>query len=200
MKTYEIKVTSKGDGMSEALDLTEKTGTGAGLDHKENLRLRLLAEELFGTMRSIAGDVEASYYLEYEGKSFDMHMRSEVELTSEMRDQFISVSSSGQNAAATSFMGKLRDMIATVMLSINENPAAVQMGLMSAGCPSGGQVGFESYEWCMNRYKDAIRDSSSEDAGEAWDELEKSIVANIADDISISIVGTVVDITIRKAF
>lgn len=202
MKTREIRVTSKGEGMDEALDLTEKVGNRSGLFRKEKLRLRLLAEELFGTMKSIAGDVEGVYFIENEGKSFEIHMAAEVILTSEMRDQFLSVSSSGKNAAAKSFMGKIRDMIASVVLSMNADPTMLQMGLMSSGSPIGYQGGYECYEWYMNKYKEAVKemDPDSEEAGEAWDELEKSIVANIADDISISIVGSKVEIVIKKAF
>ena len=35
---------------------------------------------------------------------------------------------------------------------------------------------------------------------EAWDELEKSIVANLADEVSVNTVSSTVEITISKAF
>ena len=49
---------------------------------------------------------------------------------------------------------------------------------------------------------DLINDQMSEnkDAAEAWDELEKSIVANIADGIKVKILGKKVEITVCKAF
>ena len=40
----------------------------------------------------------------------------------------------------------------------------------------------------------------NEEAAEAWDELEKSIVANLADDVSVKIEGSYVQIAITKAF
>ena len=46
MKTETIHVTSLGLGMDEALAVTEKTGLASGLEKKQILRLRLLAEEL----------------------------------------------------------------------------------------------------------------------------------------------------------
>ena len=202
MKTRMITVNSNGNGMQDALDLTENVGLEMALTRKENLRLRLLAEELFGTMKSIAGNIEGSYFIEYEGKSFEINMVADIVMTAEMKEQFISVSSTGKNAAATSFMGKLRDMIGSVLLSMNTNPSMIQMGLMSMGSPGGYQIGETCYQWYMNGYRTAVDDrrGSDSEASEAWDELEKSIVANIADDIAISIVGSKVSIKISKAF
>ncbi len=60
MKTPEILVSSFGAGMAEALEATEKLGADSGLGRKEILRLRLLAEELIGMMRGIAGNIEAN--------------------------------------------------------------------------------------------------------------------------------------------
>jgi hypothetical protein len=68
------------------------------------------------------------------------------------------------------------------------------------GSGSGGNAG--SYVWSMQKHKQEIRQDP--DAGEEneweWDELEKSIVSSIADDVSISIDGTTVQITIIKQF
>ena len=37
-------------------------------------------------------------------------------------------------------------------------------------------------------------------AEERWDELEKSVIANLADDVSVGIVGATVEMTVTKAF
>ena len=60
MKSTVIEVTSKGGGIDEALSLTEKLGTESGICKKSVIHLRLLAEELLGMLRSIAGDVSAT--------------------------------------------------------------------------------------------------------------------------------------------
>ena len=39
-----------------------------------------------------------------------------------------------------------------------------------------------------------------EAARQAWDELEKSVVAHVADDVKVSIRGSVVEMTIFKKF
>lgn len=196
-----MTVTSRGKGMNEALTATERFAIECGLEKRPVLHLRLLAEELFGMLRSIAGDAEADYRIEAEGKKFVLRMHSRVSMTREMRQQFLSVSGSGSNAAAVSFMGKIRDMIANVLLPSDDGPSLLSLGLMSMGSPGGYRAGV--YEWDMQEYKKGIAGKAAEkdgEAAEAWDELEKSIVAKIADDVKVGIKGSDVELTVYKSF
>ena len=43
-------------------------------------------------------------------------------------------------------------------------------------------------------------DSDNDDANEAKDELERSIVANLADEVKVNIVNSNVEVTIFKSF
>ena len=200
MKTEQIVVTNQGQGLTDALALTEKAGVYAGLDRKPSLHLRLLAEELFGLLRGIAGEVEADYWIETEGKSFELHMTSEISVTEEMREQFLAASSSGKNAATATFMGKIRVMIANALLSAKEVLPYAMINAAAAN-PMGGIAGETSAVWSMAFYKEELQKNMADDAAsEAWDELEKSIVANIADDVKVSIAGKSVAITVYKAF
>ena len=200
MNTETIIVNNEGQGMKEALSMTEKLGQNQGLSVKEQLHLRLLAEEVFSMMRTITHDVEADYHVEYEGKSFRIFLEAEVdELTREMRKTLLSVSSSGENSAVHGFLSKLKDVIGSVLLPEDEGPSMFSTGLISMGSPS-GYHSEGMYEWSMEQYRAAIKAEQGEDAEDAWDELEKSIVANIADDISIFIKKTDVKIEIKKAF
>ena len=205
MTTAEIKVTALGEGMEEALAVTENLGLDSGLSHKENLRLRLLAEELIGLMRGIAGNVEAVYLAGQEGRSFDLSLSADVSLNQEMRKKLLAASSSGKNAAARGFMGRIRDMVAAVLLPENEESAelsGLSLGLMSLGGPARYTAGVNAYAWSMSKYRSEVRSSreQDEDAAEAWDELEKSIVANLADEVTVKIMGSRVEIAITKAF
>ena len=54
--------------------------------------------------------------------------------------------------------------------------------------------------WSLSRYKTSVtedRDTKKE-AEEAWDELEKSIIANIADDVIVGIKDNYVTLTVVK--
>ena len=199
MNFAKMTVFSNGKGVKEAVQATEKLGQEAGLERKELLRLQLLAEELLGMLQSIAGEVEADYKVEQEGKDFSLVLESTVELTKEMRKTLISVSSTGENAAAKGFMGKLKDMINAALLPSENGPSALSMGLMSMGSPS-SYVASENLEWSMSEYVLGVKNTQGTDAEAAWDELEKSITASIADDISIRIKGPHVQITVTKKF
>ncbi len=204
MKTREIAVTSRGLGMHEALEMTETLAAESGLDQNQVLHLRLLAEELFGMLKGIAGDVEALYWMDIEGKSFEQHMKASVDMTVEMRDALLSAATSGKNEAAKSFMGRIRDMIGVRLLPSNEGPSELAQALMNAAWSTpGNNLSVNTSDvWSMQQYKSDVQSKREEggEAKEAWDELEKSIVAKIADEVKISIVGSTAEITVFKAF
>ena len=201
MKSTVLTITGDGTGLQEAFALTEECGIRSGLDRKNNLHLRLLSEELFGLLRGIAGKVEATYWLETEGTHFELHMKSEIKMTPEMRAQFLSASSDGKNLAARGVMGKIRMMIAGVLLSVKETAPYAMMNT-AAAYSAGWNMVDESSVWSMAYYKKEVQQSRSKstEATAAWDELEKSIVANLADDVKVKIIGNNVEIIIDKTF
>ena len=56
------------------------------------------------------------------------------------------------------------------------------------------------WEWSMKRYETALSTMAGQNdaAREAWDELEKSVVKNVADDVKVSIRNGVVEMVILK--
>lgn len=182
--------------IKEALAITEKLGADYGLEKKPVLHLRLLAEELFGIMRGIAGDTAAEFKAVAEDKNFELHLKSEVKMTDEMREKFISTSSSKKNSAAKGFTGKIRVFAANTFLSIKEMAPYAMMNTVSA------YAGDTASVWTMSEYRNEVLKNidKSKEATEAWDELEKSVVAKIADDIKVSIIGRNVEIIIYKTF
>ena len=197
MKTERKNVTSGGLGMTDAFAMTETLGVESGLTEKDLIHLRLMVEELFGALRSVAGDVEAEYWLEIKDKQFEIHMDAEVAVTDEMREQILSMSSSGENDAAKGFTGRLRVMIAEALMTRSAKSSmgsGLMLSMMSMASPSAQNAG--SYQWSLKEYKEA---AARKDAVE-WDGLERSIIANIADDVSVRIVGDKVSIILYKQF
>ena len=114
-------------------------------------------------------------------------------------------SSSGKNAAARGIMGKIREMMALVVLPRSPNASAasdLSMDFINMGSPMGYVSGVDTYSWSMSTYVSRVRSRLGElaEADEAWDELEKSIVANLADEVTVNIVGNAVKIVITKTF
>ena len=181
--------------IDEALAMTEKLGLDYGLEKKPVLHLRLLAEELFGMKRGISGDGAAEYKIIAEDKKFELHLKPAVDMTDELREKFIAVSSSKKNAAAVGITGKIRVLIADAMMSFKE---AAPYASMSAS----SYVGNNGAVWIMSAYRTEVMKNANKnkEANEAWDELEKSVLAKVADDIKVSVLGNDVEIIIYKAF
>ena len=200
MRTEQIRVSSSGEGMEEALQMTEKFGLESGLIRKEDLRLRLLAEELFGMMRSIVGKIEALYWIEGEDQKYDIFLAGDVELNQDSRRKLIEVSSKHENATAKGFMGKLRDMIGVMLLPEGDGPSMTSIGLMTMGSPNEFIANSDAYSWSLNKYREELQASDNEEARKENDELERSIVASLADEVSVSIEDSKVTIIVTIAF
>lgn len=201
MKTEIISVYSTGDGREMALDITERTGAYCRIDKQSVLRLRLLSEELIELLRPFAGDIRGDFWLETTDNKIEIHLKTEIPMDRKTKDELLSVSSSGKNSASKGLIGKIRDMIST--LTLPEDPEMKiltdqALGMMSFGCQMGTHYG-DAYTWSMNAYATSINKESS-GAEEEKDELEKSIVGNLADEVKVSITGSKVEVVIYKAF
>jgi len=203
MKTESIKISSTGTGRDKALAITEKTGAFVGLDHNNSLRLRLLSEELIGLMNSFTDELLGDFWLEAKDEKIEIHLKTEIPMDLKTRKELLSVSTSGKNSAAKSFMGKIREMIELATLPEDPEIKALTdqaMGLMNMGCQMGTHS--SNYSWAMSTYVASIENESEtkSEAKDALSDLERSIVANLADDVTVHIVGSDVEITIYKTF
>ena len=60
----------------------------------------------------------------------------------------------------------------------------------------GGDFDRQCPIWTLANYRQNV----SKEKDEEWDELEKSIIANIADDVQVGLQGSKVEITVKKTF
>ena len=201
MRSDTIHVTNGGAGFGEALDQAERVAAFKGLDAKSAMHLRLLTEEMMGIMHALTGEKEADFWIDDDGGVFSLHLSAYAEMDSEMRKKLLSVSTSGKNDAARGVTGKLRDLFERFMapgdMSIGRSLAA---GLCCENVdPEFGMMRLAPDDyWSLRRYSDSLERTSEPD--ENWDELEKSVVAKLADDVRIGIKGRDVEMTIIKKF
>lgn len=198
MKTDVIVVSSKGNEMETALSQAEKVADYKGMAPKDALHLRLLTEEMMGMMRSLTGETEGEFWIEDEEKEYRLHLRVHTRMDSSKREQLLSAASSGKNESARGLMGKLRDFFDR---GADEDISAFTSPLILPGVYEHSTTPTLDWEWSMVRYEDELsarikRDDSQ--AREAWDELEKSVVAKVADDVKVSIRGRQVEMIIVK--
>ena len=186
------------ESLKKVFSETEKTAVYAALDKKQSGRLRLLAEELVEMLPSLLAFTAGEFWIDCNGKNFALHttLTPNDSLTSEKRDELLKVSSSGKNAAATGIMAKIR-LAATFMLIDYEKNAA-EMPATTDFYHDGMGVNpyFPISSWSLENY----RAKAKSEQGEKWDELEKSIIANIADDVLVGVEGKKVEIIVKKAF
>ena len=97
MKTDVILVSNDGNQMEAALNQTGKVAAYKKLSSRNELQLRLLAEEMMGMMRSITGKADGRFWIEDRDDVYQLHLQVETRLNAEKRGQLLSASSSGKN-------------------------------------------------------------------------------------------------------
>ena len=152
----------------------------------------------------MASNLQGDFWLETKDKNVEIHLKTEIPMDLQTRNELLAVSSSGKNSAAKGLIGKIREMIA--IKTLPEDPDSKYMeqqalGLLSLGYQM-GTYGAGTYSWSMNTYISQIdkADFNIDETKEAKDELEKSIVANLADEVKVNIVNSDVEATIYKSF
>ena len=225
MKTDVITVSSNEKQIEKALDQVEAVAAYKGLSEKNASQLRLLTEEMLGMFRSIVGESTGKFWIEDSDGEYRLHLLVNTRMNREKRDQLLSAASSGKNEAAKGLMGKLRDFFCRTwdgeFMEGGEgasDPTAPGWNLLAArdaakgamyspyfmltpSFPEQGTAVSLDYEWSMTGYREELesrRSKNDEKAEEAWDELEKSVVAHIADEVKVGILGDDVEMIIFK--
>lgn len=197
MRSNVCVIKKGGIGLETILSEVEKVARYEELGKKETLRLRLLAEELTGMLPELVKEFEGRFFATSKGKRFELHVEVSAEdMTREKKDSLIAVSKSKKNASARGIMGKIREAAENMLLYVDSPEAAENMMNYQPMLSSGADYSY-SYSWSLDQYRELAKKS---DAAEAWDELERSIVAKLADDVLVGIKGKKVEIVIIKTF
>ena len=197
MKTDVITVSSRGNRMEAALGQVDKVIAYKELSGKNALHLRLLAEEMMGLMRSVTGAGEGLFWIEEEDQEYRLHLQVRARLSEEKRERLLDVSSSGKNESAKGLMGRLRDFFDW---GSDEDLATFTSPLLMPEAFEHTSSPVLDWEWSMRRYESALCAQIANDAAarDAWDELEKSVVKHVADDVKVFIRNGVVELVILK--
>ena len=208
MKSNICKLNEELTCLKVVLAEVEKVTTYNGLEDKKALRIRLLAEELCGMFPGLIENFSGEFWAENDGDDYELHVELKADdMNIDLIDELISVSKSGKNAAAKGIMGKIR-AVAESMLLVAADPT-LQMPLTAGEYYDyhGFNMGFGYidptiavetgyiYSWSLFNYKTAVEEKKDEYA-----ELERSIVAKLADDIIVGVRGKNVEIVVKKSF
>ena len=204
-KTELLRISSSEDKTSDVIALADSFITGEGLTGKEAIRLRLLAEETVGMIRAMTGFYIADFWMEGNGGEYKVCLAARTTMDKEKKSEMIALSSSGRNAAVKGFMGKIGEIIENGLLNFDGvmkmrqdyGSGYVDYFGMGVGVPNEYPGIMESMVWSLSDYKTSLGNiSEGELSKEAWDELEKSIVASIAKDVIVGVKKDLVNLTI----
>ena len=209
METEHIYVNGEEQSIEEAIRTTEEYAYKLEFPEKEAMRLRLLTEELLGLLSGITSDdYTAMFWVSGDAARTQLHLVGNVRMTSKRREELIASSKSGKNEAAKGIIGKLRDMIATSVLSMDE--AAATGSLSTMDFYGAGMEVFAAnpgmINWTLTGYRTYMEEqlidldqTDAFDNREPWDELERSIIGNLADDVRVSIRKDDVEIVVERS-
>ena len=209
MKSNICKLNKDLTCLEAVLSEVEKVTAYNCLEYKKALRLRLLAEELCGMLSGLVENFSGDFWAENEGDNYELHVELKAEdMTIELRDELISVSKSGKNAAAKGVMGKIRAVAETMLLAAFDQSLTPPLPADAFYDYHGFNMGFGyidpsvsfetgyTYSWSLYNYKAAVEENEED----AYAELERSIVAKLADDIVVGVRGNNVEIVVKKVF
>ncbi len=208
MKSNICKLNEDLTCLKAVLAEVEKVTKYNGLEDKKALRLRLLAEELCGMLPGLTQNFSGEFWAENDGDGYELHVELKADdMTIDLRDELISVSKSGKNAAAKGIMGKIRAVAETMLLAASDPTLPAPLPEVEFYDYHGFNMGFGYidptiavetgyvYSWSLFNYKTAVEEKEDEYA-----ELERSIVAKLADDIIVGVRGKNVEIVVKKSF
>ena len=209
MKSNICKLNKDLTCLEAVLSEVEKVTTYNGLEDKKALRLRLLAEELCGMLPGLIQKFSGEFWAENDGDDYELHVKLKADdMNIDLREELISVSKSGKNAAAKGIMGKIRAVAETMLLAACDSTLPMPLSSGEFYDYHGFNMGFGyidpaiSYEtgyvcsWSLFNYKTAVEENEED----AYAELERSIVAKLADDIIVGVRGNNVEIIVKKSF
>ena len=198
MKSNVCKIENGTKDLESILKESERVAEYNGLTHKQTLQLRLLCEEIDGMLPNIIDDFEGDLWIDFEDGVCKVNIDIKIpEINADKREDLIGISRSKKNAAAKGIVGKIRDAIENFLLS-EEAMGAFEVTPGTFYFTDGICEGVDfPYLWTLNQYRGEV---TQEEQPENWDELEKSVIASVADDVIVGIKGRQAKIVIVKKF
>ncbi len=207
MKSDVIQVYSDLKGRAEAMKTAESFAAYNGFTGKKAMHVRLLTEELISMVNGIMDSFSGNMWFESEKTDkgimcrICLSARKSADILQE--GQLLGVATSGKNENAKGILGKIREAF---RISSQYSTDGVYMSEYSAlngwysmgahRCELSGGSSVEQY-WSLMNYRNNLP-SEKNKAVEEWDELEKSIIAKLADDVKVWLKSATTEVVIEK--
>ena len=175
MHSQHIRITNIQEQFDRVEDILDDYLCKLDISGTNAMRFSLLAEEALRLAKSIASDSNG-IELWFEGTKRISHICLQLEsnIDANKQEEFLSISSSGENSADRSFFEDLREFF----------------------------IKPKKPTWSLAEYEAELMKKRSQDkySEDAWGNLERSLLANLADDIAVGVKGNNVLMIITKDF
>lgn len=206
MKSDIIKIQSDLKGSEEAMATAERFSSYNRFNDRDARHIRLLTEELVSMVHGIMEGLNAELWFESEqtggGTLCRICLCAQRPVNARQEEHFLSVASSGKNESAKGILGKIREAFRVSAqyshgVYMTEYAAANTWYAMGAG--RGGITREYANErmWSLMNYRESLEKEKDTDT-EEWDELEKSIIAKLADDVKVWLRSDTTEVVIEK--
>ena len=207
MKTDVITVYSDLRGREEAMATAERFAEYNRIKGKDAMHLRLLTEETICMIHGILDDFRADFWLETEqtkrGLLCRICLSADKQANRKQEKHILSVSTSGRNENAKGIVGRIREVLRhslqtessedeQFLKSINDACIGIGTGSSSYPTPSADF-------WSLSLYRQNLSEKK-DDKSEEWDELEKSIISRLADEVKVWLENDKTEVVIEKYF
>lgn len=204
MKTEEIKIDSELRGCEQAMKTTHKFAAYHEITGKDAMHLRLLTEETISMVHGILDDFTGRLWLESDqtknGLVCRICLSAEKQANKEQETHILSVSTTGKNENAKGIMGRIREMFRRSLQADSdadeEKLRSMADAWMDGGIPGADYAPSDAKYWSLQLYKKNLSKGRAED----WDELEKSIISNLADDVKVWLYPDSTLIVVEKCY
>ncbi len=207
MTSDKFMVNSDAGRMAAARYATENFARHAKLDRRDALRLTLLVEETLGMVKAMLDDFYGQLWFVGDEKNCEIHFEATANMDADRKHELLSVSSTGKNAAAKGFMAMVGEVISGALYGFGRTmdtygQETIKYGVVHTEGVMAGSVSPDMTPiWTLQDYRQNLDEKRAEGGLEdAWDELEKSIVASLADDVVVGVRGDRIELVIRKDF
>ena len=193
MESVKCALDGTRQSLASALKEAEYFGDLLDLGKKQTLHLRLLTEELLSMVNNMLEIREGRFWLEQDEArhQFLLHLtaKTTAPLGETARHRLLDTSTSGTNAFYQGVSGKLRmamDWLTSGSAETAMAPRSIRSGFVASP---------DTLEWSLDQYRQGLQ---REEKAQQWDELERSVLSCLSDDIRVGLRSSEISITITK--
>ena len=207
MKSDVTKIYSDLKGREEAMANAEKFAQYNEITGRNARHIRLLTEELVSMVHGIMDGLEADLWFESEKKDGGILCRiclsSSKSVDPAQEEHLLSVASSGRNESAKGILGKIREAFRISAQYRNDGVYMTEYAALNSWYAMGGGSKDTANRyakermWSLMSYKESLS-SDKESSEEEWDELEKSIIGKLADDVKVWLKADTTEVVVEK--